>query len=98
MKRNISVQLKAPFLLIIFSLNMIAGFACAPGIDTWFNTSPNEKTEIMAQGFQQHEAGRQHKSKKGKDNCCNDHVIQFTEVDKSFPQCFAILNAIFLQL
>ena len=96
MKRNISVQLKAAFLLIVFSLNMIVGFACALGIDMWFNTSHHEATEITAQGFQNHhEADNQHKSKKGKDNCCNDHVIKFAQVDKSFPHGFAGLSAIF---
>ena len=81
MKRNISIQLKAAFLLIVFSMNMIIGFACAIGIDMWFNTSHHEETEIMAhEGSHHHhdEADKHHKSKDGKDNCCNDHVIKFS--------------------
>ena len=36
-----------------------------------------------------------HKSKKHKDNCCNDEVIHFASVDKFVPHGFAGLNAIF---
>ena len=78
-------------------MNMIIGFACAVGIDMWFNTHHHEETEIMAhEGSHHHdEADKHHKSKDGKDNCCNDHVIKFSQVDKSFPHGFAGLNAIF---
>ena len=38
MKRSISIQLKAAFLLVVFSLNTIVGFACAVGVDMGFNT------------------------------------------------------------
>ena len=48
MKRNISVQLKVAFLFIIFSLNMIVAFSCAPGTSGWFNTKYHEKIEIIA--------------------------------------------------
>jgi ABC-type nickel/cobalt efflux system permease component RcnA len=97
MKRNIFIQVKAAFLLIVFSLNMIIGFACAIGINMWFNTGHHEKADIIAhEGSHHHdEADKDHKSKDSKDNCCNDHVIKFSRVDKSFPQSFAGLNAIF---
>ncbi len=98
--RKMLVQLKAIFLLIVFSMNMIIGFACAVGIDMWFKTSHHEETEIMGhEGSHHHdESDKDHKSKEGKDNCCNDQVIEFFQVDKSFPQGFAGLNAIFLHL
>jgi hypothetical protein len=98
------IQLKAAFLLIVFYLNMIIGFACAVGVDMWFNTGHHKQTELLAhEGSHGHnEAGKQHKSKgckdnccNDKDNCCNDHVIKFAQVEKSFPKCFAGLNTIF---
>ena len=57
----------------------------------------HEETEIKAHenSHQRMKADKHHKSKDGKDNCCNDHVIKFSQVDKSFPHCFAGLNAIF---
>jgi ABC-type nickel/cobalt efflux system permease component RcnA len=96
-RRNISIQLKAAFLLIVFSMNMIIGFACAVGIDMWFNTGHHEETEIMAHKGSHHhdDANKHHKSKEEKGNCCNDHVVKFSQVDKSFPHGFAGLNAIF---
>lgn len=101
MKRRISIQLKAAFLVAVFSLNTIIGFACAVGIDMGFNSShyhDEEATEIAvhihADGKKHihHEAKKHHdepdndhhKTKENKDNCCNDKVIKFNEVDKSF--------------
>ena len=78
-------------MIVVFSMNMIIGFACAIGIDMGFNTCHEEKTEIRAhEGAHHHdEAGTHHKSKGCKGNCCNDHVIKFSQVDKSLPQSFA---------
>lgn len=39
MKKKLSIQVKAAFLLIVFSLNTVVGFACAIGIDMGFNAS-----------------------------------------------------------
>jgi hypothetical protein len=96
MRKNISIQYKATFLLIVFSLNMIIGFACAIGIDMGFNTLHHEETEVIAhEGSHHHEADSHHKSKGCKGNCCNDHVIKFSQVDKSLPQSFVSFNTIF---
>ena len=86
--------------MIVFSLNIVIGFACAIGIDMGFNTSHHhdeEATEavvhVHADGKKHihHEAAKHHdesgkdnhKSKDGKNNCCNDKVIKFNEIDKS---------------
>ena len=100
MKRNIPIQLKAAFLLIVFSMNMIIGFACAIGIDMWFNTSHHEETEITAhEGSHHHdEADKHHKSKDGKDNCCNDHVIKFSRLINLSLMVLPALMLYFLQL
>lgn len=97
MKTTISIRLKAASLLILFSLNMVIGGACAIGIDMWFNISHHEEKEMVAHGSPSHhhdDADEHHKSKDNKDNCCNDQVIKFAQVDKFVPH-FAGLNAIF---
>lgn len=37
-----------------------------------------------------------HESDKKKDNCCNDEVKQFTQLDKSIPHSFNIIHPNFL--
>jgi hypothetical protein len=113
MKRKRSIQLKAAFLMIVFSLNTIIGFACAVGIDMGFNTSHHhdeDSTEapvhVHADGKKHihhnevtkhhHEADNdQHKSKNGKDDCCKDKVMQFSQLDKSVPRSLSVINPIF---
>ena len=100
MKRNISIQLKAAFLLGVFALNTVVGFACSLGVDMGFNTSHHdqEATEISVPN---HADGKKHEhynesvkhhheennvSKKEKGDCCNDKVIKFQSLDKSLNQ------------
>ena len=85
------------FLLVVFSMNTIIGFACAIHIDKWFTTGHHHETETAAHKSAHHhdDADKDHNSKDNKNNCCNDHVIKFAQLDKSFPHCFAGLNAIF---
>ena len=108
MKIKISKQFKAAFLIIIFSMNTVIGFACAVGIDMEFNSSHHlhEGTAIEnlvythADGKKHihQEAAKDHdekdndhheKSKDSKDNCCNEKVIKFNEIDKSASQTLA---------
>ncbi len=62
MKRNTSIQLKAAFLLLIFALNTIVGFACAVGLDMGFNTphldEAPKKVHIHADGKKHDHADR----------------------------------------
>ena len=93
-KRNISMRFRAGFLLVVFSMNIIIGLACAIHIDRLFY--PGHHQEMAHKGSHHHDQVDHHnKSKGAKDNCCNDHVVKFTQLDKSFPHCFAGLNAIF---
>ncbi len=49
MNKKISIQIKAAFLIGVFSLNTVIGFACAIGIDIGFNTAhhhDDEATEV----------------------------------------------------
>ena len=100
MKRKFSIQLKAAFLVIVFSLNMVIGFACAMGLDMGFNHKHHhegDETIIQKTSHHHDEADNDHhKSKDGKDNCCNDQVMKFTQLDKSMPQSLDAVNPTFL--
>lgn len=101
MKRSPSIQLKAAFLLIVFSLNTVVGFACAVGLDMDFNSSHHqeEKTVLAHQNVPAHQHSKahshdeqndlakdHHSSKKTKDDCCTDEAAKFAMVDKLTPQ------------
>ena len=100
MKRKKSIQLKAAFLLIAFSLNMIIGFACSVGIDMGFNSHHHhgDETTILKTSHHQGEAADKdhHDSNDNKDNCCNDSVMKFAQIDKSVPQSLNIISPTFL--
>src|SRR6266542_6384535 len=107
MKNIKSIQIKAAFLLMVFSLNVIIGFACAMGLDMGFNATHHHE-EATKISVHVHADGKKHihhgktdndhdKSKDGKDNCCNDKVTKFSQLDKSVPQSSnAALNPIFV--
>ena len=99
MKKRRSIQIKAAFLMIVFSLNTVIGFACAVGIDMGFNTTHHHEEEATEAVLHIHKDGKKHvhhekakhhdeadsdhHKKDNEDNCCNDKVIKFNEVDKS---------------
>ena len=113
MNRNISMQIKAAILIVVFSLNTVIGFACAIGIDMGFNSTHHHDQEVTEVTVHVHENGKKHehhneagkhhaedkdhhKTKNAKDNCCNDKVIKFNEVDKSASHSLnTVLNPIF---
>ena len=92
MKRTRSIQLKALFLLAVFSLNTMVGFACAAGLNMGFNTRHHHREEAVSPGISHHhhegathhhDEGASKAQKTGEDNnCCNDGVIKFSQVDK----------------
>ncbi len=106
MKNIKSIQIKAAFLLMVFSLNVIIGFACAMGLDMGFNATHHHEEAIKI-SVHVHADGKKHihhgktdndhdKSKDGKDNCCNDKVTKFSQLDKSVPQSLnSIINPVF---
>jgi len=113
-------KIKAVFLLSVFSLNTVVGFACSVGVDMGFNakhhhdeesTQPvvhihaNGKKHIHYEKKEKHSHGKSdnhgqannhHKSKEGKDNCCNNQVLKFEQLDKSFPYSLHIIHPAFL--
>ena len=108
MKRNISIQLKAVLLLVVFGLNTVVGFACAMGVNMGFNGHHHDEeatavsVHIHADGKKHHHDNRtnnhQHSSKKGKGNCCNNEVAKFSQVDKSIPPSNTNINPLFFTL
>lgn len=100
MKKTLSIQLKAAFLVLVFGFNTVAGFACAIGIDMGFNKThhhDDEATEVHADGKKHHheEAEHKHSTKEGKDDCCNDKVVKISQADKAVPQAVKLLNPVF---
>ncbi len=111
MKSILTIQLKAAFLLIVFSLNTVIGFACVIGIDMGFNSHHHEDDEATAAAIHVHAGGKKHihdneaddrhhkagnhKSGDDKDNCCHDKVTQFSQLDKAILQSSAD-NPVFL--
>jgi hypothetical protein len=103
-KETLSIQLKAVFLLLVFSLNTIIGFACSVGLDMGFNSEHHnsEETALVENGGHHHDMLHHdndvynHKSKQGKDNCCNDKVTKIAQLDKTVPQSYkASINPVF---
>jgi len=102
MKKIKSIQLKAAFLLIAFSLNTIIGFACAVGLDMGFNSHHHNEEESIPietsvhHSVLNHQHANHHQSK-DEDNCCHDKVTAISQLDKAIPQSFSIsINFIFL--
>ena len=92
--------------MIVFSLNIIIGFACAIGIDMSFNTSHHhEEVSEVAEAQHDHEehhhqgpSAHHHDDKEhhdnasgeNDDNCCNHHVVDLSQLDKAIPQTLKV--------
>jgi hypothetical protein len=59
MNRNLSIKLKALFLLIVFATNTAVGFACAIGVDMGFN-SPRQNETVVPAEVHVHDDGKKH--------------------------------------
>jgi ABC-type nickel/cobalt efflux system permease component RcnA len=99
MQKSISIQLKAAFLIMVFSMNTIIGFACALGIDMGFNSKHHHDDDEEATEASVHIDGKEHqhhqeetkhhhhsKEDSEKDGCCNDGVIKFQNLEKNLNQ------------
>ncbi|AOM78716.1 hypothetical protein [Pedobacter steynii] len=69
MNRNSGIQRKAAFLLIVFLLNTVVGFACSVGM------------EMGAVEHHHHSS----KAEKAADDCCTDKVQKIERTDKLSP-------------
>lgn len=62
MKKNLSIQLKATFLLIVFSLSTLVGFACTVGLNMGFNEDHHKNDhQHPGEAYQ----GKSHKHENG---------------------------------
>ena len=103
MKTNLHIQFKAAFLLIVFAMNTLVGFACAIGLDMGFNSHNHEEEEtavavhVHANGKKHHheDAENKHADNDEKDNCCNDKVLNLLKTDKAVPQYSKLIGPIF---
>lgn len=96
--------MKAAFLLLVFSLNTLVGFACAMGIDVGFNTGHHHEDEEVTEihehaGSKMHhhheDQESRHSHKNGPDDCCHDKVVKISQADKSIPPVLKIFNPVF---
>jgi len=97
LKNNTSIKIKAAFLLLVFAMNTVLGFACALGVDMGFNSKHHHDDEEATKlTVHVHLNGKkhvhEHQEKKGhlhsheaaeKDSCCTDGVVKLQSLDKS---------------
>ena len=108
MNRNKSNQLKACFLLIVFSLSTVVGFACSVGLDMGFNSHHHEEIAIEVSENHHHDKSHHHddadihhhQTNNDKDDCCNNNccnkgVMKFQQVDKNIATSFSLINTLF---
>jgi hypothetical protein len=71
MSKALSIQLKAGFLLLIFGLNIIVGFACAVDVDMGFNSRHHhvEEEETTMQAGEKH-----HHEEESEENEIHEHA------------------------
>lgn len=92
-------MIKAIFLLMVFSLNTLAGFACSLGLDMGYNSEHHKHDKHEHQKGHKHEAGHSHKHShsseysslsykvsNSSDDCCTNQVNSFAQLDKSIAQ------------
>ena len=89
MKKFCTIQLKAAFLLIIFSLNIFVGFACSIGIDMGFNAPQHVEVESKTQHTHTH--AHKHDSNTGIDHHAayktHDHKTNHTKKEEKKGCC-----------
>ena len=84
MKRNRSIQLKAAFLLLVFGLNTVVGFACSLGLDMGFNI-PHHKEEVSASPIHIHKAGKHEHQKETAKTSIHVHADGKKQVHQKEP-------------
>ena len=104
MKKNYAIQLKASFLLVIFSLNIIC-WGCPMGLCICGKSEMAiENKPVCKEHKCMAETGCCHKEVSTKKNNasksqgkrhCNDNIVNFSKVDKNCSQDFSAINHIF---
>lgn len=87
MSHQAKYKIIAAFLLFVFSMNTIAGFACSLGIDMGYNAQhhSHEKQEL-AKTHSHSDAGISLANiSPAQEDCCSGPVNSFAQLDKSVP-------------
>ena len=95
MNNRFSIQLKAVFLLITFSLNTVIGFACTIGFNKPHHPEEKATVHVHADGKKHYHKKKTHKNADKKDDCCNDKVVKIAQADKAIPDGIKLLNPVF---
>lgn len=77
-----SIQLKAAFLLMIFSLNTIIGFACSIGVDMGFNSKHHDDEEAKEALVHVHADGKQHIHKEKTNSHSHNNSLHHNKASK----------------
>jgi hypothetical protein len=105
MQRTITIRIKAIFLLVIFSLNSIMGFACSIGLNLGYNrhhhVKEQESSHAIANEYTSENLDHcgavesvdtpdDAGSPAKPHDCCKDEVLKFTLLDKSVSSSIKI--------
>ena len=103
MKQPLQNRIKAIFLLVVFSMNTVAGFACSIGVDMGYNTKHHGHPQSSHAAKHSHSHTHKHshihkpvtgaKLKAAKDDCCSDQVNDFNKLEKAIPDNEFLLQA-----
>lgn len=81
LKRNTSIQFKAAFLLIVFALNTVVGFACSVGMDMGFNSKHHHEEEEATEAVVHvYKDGKKHVHHEEKESHRHDKTHNHDEV------------------
>lgn len=81
MKSNLTIQLKAILLLVVFSLNTIIGFACSVGLDMGFNSKHHHESAANNIKSHHHHGTHQHQNNNSHSHTTKSH--HDTELSKN---------------
>ena len=102
---NSKNRIGAIFLIIVFSLNTLAGFACSIGFDLRYNSNHHKHDTKILNKLDTQDSHPQHnhtghslpkpKQEKNEDDCCANEVKNFTQLDKSVANSFQFMVPFF---
>ncbi len=100
MTQQFKNKIRAIVLLMVFSLNTVAGFACSVGVDMGYNTNHHKRIK-PDHGKIHHDHANSHLHKRFSgnnlkaitDDCCSGQVNSFQKLDKSLSYNNLLLQA-----
>lgn len=81
MKRDTFIKLKAAFLLMVFALNTVVGFACSVGVDMGFNSKHHHDEEATEAVVHVHKDGKKHVHSEKKEKHNHDKSHHYDQVN-----------------